>query len=138
MERCQFSSMPIPTLNEYIQRNIFEILLNQTEIRLYSIFFQIELDWYPIYQSENSKCNLISGWFNKISKRFLCVCSVEFLSSCMYREEKAKSFFIMFSYSIFYCTKMIGDVSIYEHANHNFERVVFGKFSFIVYVHREK
>ena len=25
-------------------------------------------------QSENSKYNLISGWFNKISKWFLCVC----------------------------------------------------------------
>ena len=24
-------------------------------------------------QSENGKYNLISGWFNKISKRFLCV-----------------------------------------------------------------
>ena len=56
-----------------------EILLNQPEIRLYLPFS----DWFETAngqcpftvqnQPENGKYNLISGWFNKISKRFLCV-----------------------------------------------------------------
>ena len=36
-------------------------------------------------QSENGKYNLISGWFNKISKRFLCVCP-EFALRSSHRE----------------------------------------------------
>ena len=40
---------------------IFRLIWNQTDIRLVP------------NQSENGKYNLISGWINKISKRFLCV-----------------------------------------------------------------
>ena len=65
-------------LKRYTQRNLFEILLNQTDIRLYLPFS----DWFGSKstdfrlvpnQSENVKYNLILGWFNKISKRFICV-----------------------------------------------------------------
>jgi len=41
---------------------IFRLISNQTDIRLVP------------NQSENGKYNLISGWFNKISKIFLRVC----------------------------------------------------------------
>ena len=48
------------------QRNLFEILSNKTEIRLYLPFSKsIE---------ENGKYNLISDLFYKISKIFLRVC----------------------------------------------------------------
>ena len=63
------------------QRNIYKISLNQTEIRLYLPFS----DWFGAAnghylfgvpnQSENSKYNLISVWFYKISKIFPCVYS---------------------------------------------------------------
>ena len=66
--------------DSHTQRNVFEILSNQPEIRLYIPFS----DWFGTAdgqqcpfavsnQSENGKYNLISGWFNKIWKRFLCV-----------------------------------------------------------------
>ena len=63
------------------QRNLFEILLNQTEIGLYlpfSDWFGTKRTsfWFQIHP-ENGKYNLISVWFNKISKRFLCVCGVQ-------------------------------------------------------------
>ena len=58
------------------QRNVFQILLYQTEIRLYSPFS----DWFGTVnglrpfavpnQSEKSEYNLISVWFKKISGRF--------------------------------------------------------------------
>ena len=62
-------------------REIFsEILLNQTQIRLYLTFS----DWFGTKrtvfvwfqnQSENVKYNLIWVWFNKISeKKILCMC----------------------------------------------------------------
>ena len=61
------------------QRNLSENSLNQTEARLYLQFS----DWFGTAnghcpftvpnQSENGKYNLISGWFDKISKKFLCV-----------------------------------------------------------------
>ena len=63
---------------ECMQRNIFEILLNQTELRLHLPFS----DWLGTkrtvsiccaYQSENGRCHIISVWFNRISKIFLCV-----------------------------------------------------------------
>ena len=63
----------------YSQGNLFEILLNETEIRLYLPC----TDWFGTAnghrsfdvpnQLKNDKCNLISVSFNKISKRFLCV-----------------------------------------------------------------
>ena len=62
----------------HTQRNIFDILLNQPKIRLYllTIFRLIciltNVRLIP-NQSENGKYNLISGWFNKTSKRFRCV-----------------------------------------------------------------
>ena len=61
---------------EYTQKNLFEILLNQPEIRLYLTIFrlilhQIDVRFVP-NQSENGKYNLISGWFNNIS-----LCEVE-------------------------------------------------------------
>ena len=59
------------TLN--MQRNLWEILLNQTEVRLYLLFS----DWFWLIpnQSENGKYNLTSVWINKIPKSFLCVWS---------------------------------------------------------------
>ena len=60
------------------QRIFFEILLDQNEIRLYLPFS----DWFGIANGrpfsvpnrlENGKYNLMSAWFNKISKIFLCV-----------------------------------------------------------------
>ena len=41
--------------------NIFRLIWNQTDIHLVQ------------NQSESGKYNLISGWYKKISKRFLCV-----------------------------------------------------------------
>ena len=61
------------------QGNIPQILLNQTELRLYlpcTDWFGTANGYFPIVlpnRSENGKYNLISDWFNKISKRFLCV-----------------------------------------------------------------
>ena len=70
---------PNQTGNSTTQKNIFENLSNQTEIRLYLPC----TDWVGTAnehcpfavpnQSENGKYNLISVWFNKISKTFLCV-----------------------------------------------------------------
>ena len=61
----------------YTQRYILEILLNQTEIRLYLPIFQMIYNQEDIRlvpnQSENDKYNLVSVWFNKISKIYLCV-----------------------------------------------------------------
>ena len=56
----------------------FEILLNQPEIRLYLSFSDwlgTQTDTYVCVpnQSVHGKYNLISVWFNKISKIFLCV-----------------------------------------------------------------
>ena len=62
----------------YTQRNIFEILLNQPEISFYLPFS----DWFETKQTlsfcvpnqlEKGKYNLISVWFNKVPRRFLCV-----------------------------------------------------------------
>ena len=63
----------------YTKRNVFKILLNQTEIRLYlpfSDWFGTENGLRPfavLNQSVHGKYNMISVWFNNISKRFLCV-----------------------------------------------------------------
>ena len=61
----------------YRQRNLFEILLNQIEIRLYLPFsngrVQTDVSVCVLNQSENGKCYLISVWFDRISKIFLCV-----------------------------------------------------------------
>ena len=64
----------------YTQRNIFEILSNQTKIRLYLSFS----DWFGIAnrhcsfavsnQSENGEWYMISVRFNKIPKIFLSMC----------------------------------------------------------------
>ena len=69
----------LSTWKNYAQRNLFEILIDQIEIRLYLPFF----DWFGTAngqcpfaipnQSGNGKYNQISVWFDKISKRFLCV-----------------------------------------------------------------
>ena len=49
----------------YTQRNLFEILLNQPEIRLYLSFFRLIWIQTKVHldpnQSENGKYNLISG-----------------------------------------------------------------------------
>ena len=56
---------------------LFEVLLNQTEIII--VFTIFRLIWNQtvvrlvLNQSENGKWNMISFWFVKISKRFLCV-----------------------------------------------------------------
>ena len=61
----------------YTQRNLFDILLNQPDIRLYLPFS----DWFGTQtdvsvcvpnQSKNGNYNLISGWFNKISRISHC------------------------------------------------------------------
>ena len=60
-------------------RNIFAILLYQTEIRLYlpcTDWFETENGQCPFAvpnQSENGKYNIISVWFNKIPKQILCI-----------------------------------------------------------------
>ena len=69
----------IKYFTSYTRRNIFEILWNQTEIILYLPFS----DWFGATnghcpfavpnQSVHIKYIFISVWFNKISKRFLCV-----------------------------------------------------------------
>ena len=51
----------IESTRNQIVFTIFLLIWNQTDVRLVP------------NQSENGKCNLISVWFNKISKRFLCV-----------------------------------------------------------------
>ena len=51
----------IKSTRNHIVFTIFRLIWNQTDARLI------------LNQSENGKYNLISGWFNKISKRFLCV-----------------------------------------------------------------
>ena len=51
--------------NAHTQRNVFEILLNQPEIRLYLLFSK----WII----ENGKYNLISVWFDKIYLCVLCI-----------------------------------------------------------------
>ena len=67
----------MPFIHAYTQRNLFEFLLNQTEIRLYlpsSGWFGTRRTSFLVpNHSENGKYNLISVWFNKNSKRFLCV-----------------------------------------------------------------
>ena len=61
----------------YTQRNLFEILVSQTETRFYLQFS----DWFwtatdtsvcASNQSKNGKYNVISVWFVKFLKRFLC------------------------------------------------------------------
>ena len=63
----------------HTEKNIFEILLDHTEITLYLSFS----DWFGRAnghclfavpnQSKNGKYNILSVWSNKISKRFLWV-----------------------------------------------------------------
>ena len=51
----------IKSTRNQIVFTIFRLIWIQTDIR------------FDKNQSQNGKFNLISGWFNKISKRFLCV-----------------------------------------------------------------
>ena len=72
------------------RRNLFEIALNQTEIRLHLPC----TDWFgtanghcPFTVPNHSvygKYNLISVWFNKISNRFLCVYKRHFCVAFVY------------------------------------------------------
>ena len=55
-----FRSLIKSTRNQIVF-TIFRMILNQTNVRLVP------------NQSENGKYNLVSGWFNNIVKRFLCV-----------------------------------------------------------------
>ena len=65
----QCSANPEQNIHQCTQRNLFEILLNQTEIRLYLPYS----NWFgtkrtsvcALNQSENGKYNLISVWFNR-------------------------------------------------------------------------
>ena len=50
---------------------VFLLISNQMDVRL------------DPNQPENGKYNLISGWYNKISKRFLCVCLHEYVIASM-------------------------------------------------------
>ena len=59
--------------NRYTQRNLIESTRNQIVFNIFRlIWYQTDVQLVP-NQSENSKYNLISGWFNKTSKRFFCV-----------------------------------------------------------------
>ena len=65
--------------SHYTHRSRFLILVKSTAIGLY-LLFSIDLEPNAEFlsvpnQSKYGKYNLISGWFNKISKRFLCVYS---------------------------------------------------------------
>ena len=68
-----------PDEGSHTRRNLFGILFNQTEIRLYNVYTSFRLIWNQTdvslvpNQPENGKYNLISVWFNNISKIFLCV-----------------------------------------------------------------
>ena len=59
----------IKSTRNQIVFTIFRLIWNQTDVRL------------VINQSENGKYNLISVWYNKISKKYICVCSVKRASS---------------------------------------------------------
>ena len=67
--------------NAYTQRNLFEILLDQIEIRLYLSFFR--LIWNQtdtvrlLFQINRKMVNAI--WFQFDLIRFLCVCNVHSL-----------------------------------------------------------
>ena len=67
------------TQTNYTQGNLREILLNQTETRLYlpctDRFWTAngQCSFAVPNKSVHGKYNLISSWFNNISKRFLCV-----------------------------------------------------------------
>ena len=61
---------------ECTKENLFEILWNRTGIRLcltFSHWFGTKLVRFVWNQLENSKYNLISSWFNKLSRKVLCV-----------------------------------------------------------------
>ena len=62
----------------YTQRNLFEIVLNQSRNQILFTIFQLIWNQTDVRldpsQSKNGKYNLILGWFNKISKIFLSVC----------------------------------------------------------------
>ena len=83
-KRKKFTMITYHSIRQETQRNIFEMLLNQTGIRLYLSFS----NWFGTAngrvrlvpnQSENGKYNLISGWFDKIPKRLPCV---HIITSC--------------------------------------------------------
>ena len=86
MEMCTLTRITINPANKNVlnicwtwtQRNLFEIYLNQTETRLYLACN----DWFRTKrtcpfdipsQLVHGKYNLISVWYDKIWKRFLCV-----------------------------------------------------------------
>ena len=80
---------------ECTKENLFEILWNRTGIRLcltFSHWFGTKLVRLVWNQLENGKYNLTSGWFNNISKRFLCVwwigCEVSEIGGCAWAELK--------------------------------------------------
>ena len=55
--------------------NLIKSTRNQIVFTIFRlIWIQIDVRLDP-NQSKNGKYNLILGWFNKISKRFICVCS---------------------------------------------------------------
>ena len=61
LHREKYFWNPIKSNWNQIVFNIFQLSWNQTDIRLVP------------NQSKNNKCNLISVWFKRISKRFICV-----------------------------------------------------------------
>ena len=63
----------IKSTRNQIVLTIFRLIWNQTDVRLVQ------------NHSENGKYNLISGWFNKTSKRFLCVYTRKDLSTIIHR-----------------------------------------------------
>ena len=76
--RCNFSMFKVATRRESFSKSysikpesdcIYHFSMKQTDVRLFP------------NQSENGKYNLILVWFNKISKRFLCVRVTSFFSS---------------------------------------------------------
>ena len=90
------------------KRNLFEILLHETEIRLYLPFS----DWFlkanrhgPFAvpnQLENVEYNLISVWFSKISKRGLRM----FYRQLAFKYRKIMLFFYVY-YAILLCSFVV-------------------------------
>ena len=72
-----------PSLNfvhtEKSFRNLMKSTWNQILLTIFRlIWIKTDVRLVP-NQSENGKYNLISSWFNKISRRFLCVCILRWI-----------------------------------------------------------
>ena len=84
-------SMQLERAN-YTQRNLIKSTRNQIVFTIFPLIWnQTNVRFVP-YQSENGKYNMISSWFNKISKIFLCVMKKRLKITKLLRCQKAHSF----------------------------------------------